>query len=160
MIYILTGDIETGKSKALLQWAHGRSDVHGILSPRNENNERYFLNINTKKSFRMLANSEDEDPISIGRYHFLKSAFEKANAIIKKSVEKNQSGYIVIDELGKLEVNSEGLYESAKLAINKALNHPNFHSILVVRTALLSGIVKKYKIGDVVYFDSKQIPIM
>lgn len=158
MIFILTGNIETGKSNALMHWIEGRTNVFGVLSPRNKENKRYFLDVSTKETFVMEANPKDEENIiSVGRYHFLKSAFKKANAIITNAVNKNESGFILIDELGKLEMRSEGLYESARLAIEKTMHNTNLHVILVVRKGLLDMIIKKYSIANAKTISNEQL---
>lgn len=157
MIYILTGAIETGKSKALLKWLKGRKDVSGILSPRNTHNKRYFLNVNTLETFKMQANAIDEAIISVGRYHFFNSAFVKANTIIKQSVKNNNFGFIIIDEIGKLELRSEGLHESATLAIQKGMQHKRLHVILVVRTSLLNDVLQKYAIENPQIINPEQL---
>lgn len=135
MIYILSGDIKTGKSTALMKWIKGRSDVYGVLSPRDLKNHRYFLNIKTHEAFAMETTSEDKDSIIVGPYHFLKTAFKKANSIIETAVRQQTSGFIIIDELGKLELRTEGLYKSAVLAINRTKDDVHLHTILVVRTS-------------------------
>ncbi|MCW5519616.1 hypothetical protein J1N09_07190 [Aureitalea sp. L0-47] len=145
MIYILSGDIETGKSTALLDWAKDRQDCYGILSPGNAPGERYFLDISNKREFRMEAGSGEEDAIEVGRFRFLRSAFSKANAILKKATDISE-GIIIIDELGKLELRDEGLFESAKLAVKKATENEMIDLILVVRTSLLDQVVSKYGI--------------
>jgi nucleoside-triphosphatase THEP1 len=146
MIYILTDKIETGKSKALLIWTEGRADVFGILSPRNNLNQRYFLNVGTGEAFKMEASDENEDIILVGRYNFLQSAFDKANDIIKNSAENTRSGFILIDEIGKLELRSEGLHESASIAITTSMHQKDLHTVLIVRTSLIDAVIKKYKI--------------
>jgi nucleoside-triphosphatase len=146
MIYILTDDIETGKSQALLSWAIGREAVYGVLSPRNNLDQRYFLDMSTSVPFRMEANGEDEDIILVGRYKFLQSAFDKANDIIKNSAENTGSGFILIDEIGKLELRSEGLHVSALIAFRKAMHHQELHVIVIVRTSLINEVIEKYKI--------------
>ncbi len=52
MIYILTGDIRTGKTSALLDWCKNRNDVDGVLCPDDDKGKRYFLNIKSKDCFR------------------------------------------------------------------------------------------------------------
>jgi len=148
MIYILKGDIETGKSKALLQWIQGRKDVYGVLSPRNDEGERYILNVKSKETFTMQTNEGDDTTISVGRYHFLTSAFKEANSIILNATVKNKSGFVIIDELGKLEMNSEGLHESATITIQKTKHNNDLHAILVVRSSLLDPVMKKYYIAS------------
>lgn len=157
MIYILTDAIETGKSSALLQWTQGRTAIFGVLSPKNDFKERYFLDVHTGASFKMEANAEDKDVILVGRYTFLQSAFKKANSIIKNAVEHTTSGFIIIDEIGKLEMRSEGLHESASAAITIAMHHEKLHVILIVRTSLIDGTIEKYKIMNPNFITREQL---
>ncbi|SDS08008.1 NTPase [Formosa sp. Hel1_31_208] len=148
MIYILTGDINTGKSTALMKWIKGRPDVFGVLSPRDDKNHRYFLNVKTHEAFAMETTSKDEDSIIVGPYHFLKTAFKKANSIIEEAAKQQTSGFIIIDELGKLELKTEGLHKSAVSAINRTKYEAQLHTILVVRTPLIETILKHYNITN------------
>lgn len=146
MIYIVSGDIGIGKSYSLLEWVRHRTDVFGVLSPRMVYEERYFFDVRSNEIFNMQASNLDKNTISVGRYHFLKPAFNRANSIIKKSLKHNSSGYLIIDEFGKLELRSEGLHKSASLAIEKTIRSKVLHLILVVRTSLLEEITTKYGI--------------
>ena len=157
MIYILSGHIETGKSNALLKWSEGRKDTYGILTPRNENAIRYILDVNTKECFEMQTELETTDVILIGRYRFLKTAFNTGNDIIITALKNNKSGYILIDELGKLELLSKGFHKSASLAINATISNSRLHLILIVRTTLLLEIIKKYNISDYQYITIKDL---
>ncbi|MBT8263401.1 MAG: hypothetical protein KJO05_11305 [Bacteroidia bacterium] len=148
MIFILKGDIETGKSNALLQWTEGRRDVYGVLSPRNDKGERYVLNVNTKETIAMQAHQGGDSIISVGRYHFFSSAFIYANSVILNTLKNYKSGFVIIDELGKLEMNSDGLHGSASIAIQKTNHNNDLHAILVVRTTLLESIREKYNIPN------------
>ncbi|MBO3117214.1 hypothetical protein J4050_10675 [Winogradskyella sp. DF17] len=148
MIHLLVGQIETGKSTALINWIKGKTNVYGILSPVDDNKKRGFFNIETKEKFAMQADSEEENVISIGRYHFYKSAFKMANSIIIQNVKTKSAGYIIIDELGKLELKSQGLHASALTAIEKTRNNKKLHTILVVRDYLLENIKNHYKITN------------
>lgn len=148
MIYILSDHIEIGKTNTLLKWSEGRKDAFGILTPRNENYCRYILDLHSKEIFEMQKDVATDDVISVGRYHFLKSAFKTGNDIIKKAIENNTSGYIIIDELGKLELKSEGFHKAVSLAINATINNVTLHLILIVRTTLLSEIIEKYNLTD------------
>ena len=148
MIYILIGNIETGKSKALLKRASERSDVYGILSPRDKDLIRYFLDLRTKETFKMQARREGEDTIAVGRYIFYRSAFNRANSILLNTVKTEKEGYIIIDELGKLELQLKGLHASAKMVIKRTMRDPNLHSILVIRTELFEPILKAYDIVE------------
>ena len=157
MIYIVSGDIGIGKSYSLLEWVRHRTDVFGVLSPRMVYEERYFFDVKSKEIFNMQASSIDKNTISVGRYHFLKPAFKRANSIIKRSLKRNTSGYLIIDEFGKLELRSEGLHKSAALAIKKTIESEVLHLILVVRTSLLEEITAKYGIETYELIDMHQL---
>lgn len=42
MIYILSGEIRTGKTSALREWVRKRNDVDGLLCPDDANGKRFF----------------------------------------------------------------------------------------------------------------------
>ena len=157
MIYILSDHIETGKTNALLKWSEGRKDTFGILTPRNENNNRYILDVHTKDSFKMQTDLATADTISVGRYYFLKFAFKIGNSILKKALKNKKSGYIIIDELGKLELQSDGFHEAATLAIKTTINNNALHLILIIRTTLLPEIIEKYNVKDYQFITIKDL---
>ncbi|WP_339752852.1 nucleoside-triphosphatase [uncultured Winogradskyella sp.] len=148
MIYILTGDIRTGKTTALLDWCKNRNDVDGVLCPDDEKGKRYFLNIKSKDTYPLAANSDTKDHniISIGPFQFLKSSFQNANDYLLKSNDQRDYLYLVVDELGKLELKNIGLHDSAKSIIAQHKNRKSHHLILVVRESLLNDIIEHYQI--------------
>lgn len=161
MIYILSGDIGIGKTTALLTWAEKRKDVFGILTPRNKNKKRYILDLASKQEFEMETNSDKDETILVGRYRFLASAFNRGNNIIKKALSDHTSGYLIIDEMGKLELESAGFHESALLAINETAKNERLHLILIIRTTLLEDMIKKYNITNpqlMAISDVKRLP--
>ena len=148
MIYILTGEIESGKSSALLRWLDGRNYVYGILSPRKNDGERYFLNVNTREEFRMEAGPGEDNTIEVGRYRFLDSAFSRANQILGTVAGKVGKGYIIIDEVGKLELRSEGLDGSVRTVLEHVGINKDLDVIIVVRMSLLKEILEYYSIEN------------
>jgi nucleoside-triphosphatase THEP1 len=148
MIYILRGDIRTGKTTALLEWCKNRDDVDGVLCPDNAEGKRYFLEVKSKNEFELETELETEAIIEIGNFKFLKSAFEKANTYLLAVASKNESQYLIIDELGKLELKKEGLHLSAERLIPNYETNENKHLILVVRDYLLDAVLKHYSIEE------------
>ena len=146
MIYILTGDIRTGKTTALLGWCKNRDDVDGLLCPDNAEGKRYFLEIKSKNEFEFETDFETEGIIEIGNFKFLKSGFEKANTYLQSVASENKSQYLIIDELGKLELKKEGLHLSAERLIPNYETNENKHLILVVRDYLLDAVLTHYSI--------------
>lgn len=152
MIYILTGDIRTGKTTALLNWIIDRKDVDGLICPDGKDKKRYFLKVNSKEEFQLEVTSDNnirpEHIIKIGPFQFLKSAFKKANDFLISFTSENENRYLIIDELGKLELKNKGLHISAETLIPQFLNDENQHLILVVRDYLLDDIIKHYNIAE------------
>lgn len=148
MIYILTGAIRTGKTTALVEWCKNRDDVDGVLCPDNAEGKRYFLEVKSKSEFELETELETEAIIEIGYFKFLKSAFEKANAYLQSVASKNESQYLIIDELGKLELKGEGLHLSVERLIPNYETNENKHLILVVRDYLLEAVLTHYSISE------------
>jgi len=157
LIYILSGPIGEGKSTALLKWIENRTDVFGILSPRVFKNERQFLDVRNNVYFKMEADESDEKVISIGAYRFLEAAFDRANVIISQAKENTTSGFIIIDEFGKLELKSEGLHYSGSDVIESTQDNANLHLIMVVRTSLLKEMLHKYSIENHILISKNQL---
>jgi len=133
MIYILSASIQSGKTTSLINWSDSRKDVFGILTPV-INGKRVFMNAQTKEQFPMEATMEEET-LTVGRFIFSKAAFDKAIQIIRDSITKE--GWLVIDEIGPLELEGKGFYT----IINEILILRKNKTILVVR----KGMVEKVK---------------
>ncbi|WP_452229736.1 nucleoside-triphosphatase [Lacinutrix sp. MEBiC02404] len=148
MIYILTGAIRSGKTSALLDWSKTRNDVDGLLCPDNEDGKRYFLKVKSKKEFELETESESEDVIRIGHFKFLKPAFKEANDYLISIASEAENKYLIIDEIGKLELRNEGLHRSAEALISRFKKDNAHHVIVVVRDYLLDAVLKHYAISE------------
>ena len=147
MIYILSGPIRSGKTTALSRWASERNDVDGILSPDSDSGQRYFLEIKSLQHFDFETKAHsDEDSIRIGRFHFLKSAFNRANTYLIKTIDRKNSKIVVVDEVGKLELKGKGLHDSVRQLISHYQVLKDRHLLLVIRAALLDSVLQYYNI--------------
>jgi nucleoside-triphosphatase THEP1 len=147
MIYILSGPIRSGKTTALSRWVNEKKDIDGILSPDNDFGQRYFLEIKSLQRFDFEAKfHSDEETICIGRFHFLKSAFNRANTYLINALNFKNTKFIVVDEVGKLELKGEGLHDS----VCQLISHHQFirdsHLLLVIRDSLLDSVIHYYNI--------------
>ena len=141
MIYILTGPVQSGKTTTLLKWLEKRKDVFGILTPI-QNGKRVFMNAATKEQFQMEAEVNEENVFSVGKYIFSKKAFEKANSILEDAI-KEREGWIIVDEIGPLELKGEGFHEMVK----EVLSSKSGLSILfVVRQVILDEVMQHYRV--------------
>lgn len=150
MIYILTGAIRSGKTTALLHWFKNRNDVDGLLCPDDANGKRYFLKLKNKTIFKLEAEAEAETEaiVAIGNFKFLRSAFNEANDYLILEASKTERQYLIIDEIGKLELKNEGLHVSTKALISQFKSNGNTHLILVVRDYLLDAVLEHYGITE------------
>ncbi len=113
---IYTGPIRSGKSTSLHDLVNDRNDVGGFLT-LDVDGLRQLYDIR-QKVYHPFQTELSENTITIGRFTFLKSAFESMGEIVTRDV-KADCRYLVIDELGKLELKKEGLYKMAMELISK-----------------------------------------
>lgn len=149
MIYILTGAIRSGKTSALLQWTHNKTDVDGLLCPDGPSGKRYVLNVGSKEEFALeVDHGDSDDLVEIGPFQFLRSAFTKANNFLCSFTSEKEPRYLIIDELGKLELKNQGLHNAAETLIPKFMLNDTQHLILVVREYLVAEIIDHYHISE------------
>lgn len=152
MIYILTGKIRSGKTTALLEWVKDRKNVDGLLCPDDDNGKRYILKIKSKKELEIEIDNKPEEIIAIGNFRFLKSAFNEANdylmSIAYNSETSEENKYLIIDEIGKLELKNKGLHAAAEKMIPDFMTNETQHIILVVRDYLLEAVLRHYSISE------------
>ena len=157
MIYILTGAIRSGKTTALLHWSKSRNDVDGLLCPDDANGKRYFLKLKNKTIFKLEAEAETEAIVTIGNFKFLRSAFNEANDYLILEASKTEPKYLIIDEIGKIELKNEGLNVSTKALISQFKSNDNTHLILVVRDYLLDAVLEHYGITECSILTTKDL---
>ncbi|MCX6315991.1 MAG: hypothetical protein NTW29_01770 [Bacteroidetes bacterium] len=126
VVVLFVAPIQTGKTTSLVEWSADRQDVYGILTPVVDG-RRMFMDAHTRQLFLMEAKEGDEDTVAVGKYHFSRANFEKASQVIRQSA--NQKGWLVIDEIGPLELNGEGFCTVLKELIQEGRKQ----MILVVR---------------------------
>ncbi|MFK7832037.1 MAG: nucleoside-triphosphatase [Winogradskyella sp.] len=156
MIYILKGEIRSGKTTALKTWVNtstalsgtNRTDVDGFLCPDGEDGKRYFLNVKSKAEFELEVEASNDPIVEIGKFKFLKSAFDKANSYLVSIPAEPFCRYIVLDEVGRLELKGEGLHDATKVLIPKLMKDEHQHVIVVVRDYLFEDVLGFYSISE------------
>jgi len=141
MISILTAPIQSGKTTSLINWSAQRNDVHGILTPV-VGAKRVFMNAQTKEQFPMEATGKEETLV-VGRFVFSKAGFEKAIQIIRDAI--NKEGWLVIDEIGPLELKGEGFCDVLK----EVLSVKREKILLVVREGITEKVKEYFNIHDI-----------
>ena len=141
-VIILTGIIQTGKTTSLIKWSEHKTNVFGILTPI-VNGKRVFTNISNKEVFKMEA-TDNEEILLVGKYSFSKNSFDKAKQILINA-SKQKSGYLIVDEVGPLELRQEGLFS----AIIHILQNSSLQIILVVREGLVEKVIDIFNLKNV-----------
>lgn len=140
-IYILTGSIQSGKTTRLLQWSVEKKNVFGILTPVVEG-KKVFMDAHTKEHFAMEAEPGEEEILSVGRFAFSKKAFEKAIDILNQSV-KAKKGWLIIDEIGPLELEGKGFFETVKQILS---NQNSLNLLFIIREHLVEKAIDFFKL--------------
>lgn len=148
-IKILTGPIQSGKTTRLARWIKSCPNCTGILAPVRDG-LRYLYSIDSGQSQLLEARGDffaKDDVIRIGKYRFLKSSFDWAqNELLLASRQKPE--WIIIDEIGPLELNGKGLEPAVSTIIEQIQNQGQFELLLVVREKLLDQFLQSYDIKD------------
>src|SRR5688500_952260 len=110
-IYLVTGPVHSGKTTRLAEWCAARTDVGGVLQPEVDS-QGYFENIQTKRRIPLDAQPTDKEKkvYTIGRFRFLISAFAWANDCLVEAPENPAMKWLIIDEIGPLELQGLGLH--------------------------------------------------
>lgn len=110
-LILLVAPLQSGKTTSLIGWSAERKDVYGILTPV-VNGKRMFMDAHTRQLFLMEARTDETGTLEVGKYVFSKKNFERARQIISGAIHKE--GWLVIDEIGPLELKGEGFSEVLK----------------------------------------------
>ena len=154
-IFIHCGSVHSGKTTRLIKWLKDKNNVQGIISPIIAG-KRYLVNIQSdeKRKLEIDSGSSQENVITVGKYIFDKSVFEWACKIILDGIKSNPN-WLIIDEVGPLELQGEGLAK----AVKKVLSNKNIllgtNLVLVVRDSLMTDFLNHYNLTekDINYFN-------
>ncbi len=125
-LFILSAPVQSGKTTSLLKWSENRNDVFGIFTPVVDD-KRMFMNAHNRQLFLMEAKEGEKEVLSVGRFVFSKHGFTTAVQIIRDSI--NKEGWLVVDEIGPMELRGEGFSEVVKELLQKRQGK----TLLVVR---------------------------
>ena len=151
-IYILSQPIKTGKTTLLKNWVDKQNNIAGILTP-DVNEVRMLYNI-AEKTYHTLQVNTEENAIKIGRFLFDKNGFKLAKEILSQSIP-SQHNWVIVDEVGRLEINEQsGLEPTLTNIINAYKNQKaKGNLLLVVRDYLLQDVLNYYQIPDAIILD-------
>ncbi len=116
------------------------------------------MKIKSRDIFPLEFDHGTERIVSIGSFRFLESAFDKANDFLIAISSRTENRYLVVDELGKLELKHKGLHEAVKVLLSNNMLYTNHnHLILIVRTTLLKTIIEYYNIKSYILISKEDL---
>lgn len=149
-IYLFTGPIRSGKTTALQHWAASRTDLGGFLTPDGPEGRRVLEDLSTYRTYPFEAGSaENPDTIEVGRFRFYRQGFEEGKAILHRARTAPPT-WLIIDEVGKLELRNEGWMPELEALIETYKRTETVGNLLlVVRSSLLEQVVQKFGLKTV-----------
>lgn len=146
-IYIYSGPIHSGKTTRLDKWIKQMPSVAGVLTPL-INGKRYLHFVPTGEMHLLESDLSDTDLIEqIGKYKFLKKVFQISHEYLYNLI-RNTPKWIVVDEIGFLELDGMGFEPAVSHLIHKVTTKPDVNILLVVRDTLKEKIIKYYQIDS------------
>ncbi len=155
-LHILSKPIHSGKTTELYKWAENSTDVAGVLTP-DLNGVRMIYDLAAKKHFpfEIPQNTTVSNIQAIGRFTFYQSAFDLVHIIIEEAFLKD-SNWLIIDEVGPLELQEKGFHPILKQIIPAYLGGiKKGNLVLVIRENLLKQVRDFYEIKGYEEFDWK-----
>jgi nucleoside-triphosphatase THEP1 len=151
-IYILTGAVQSGKTTALMKWAAERDRIGGFLSPDVDGLRRLFT-LRDRQLRPFQAVEEEGDLVVVGKFRFYAPTFELGRQTL---LADSQAGldWLVIDEIGKLELAGQGFEPAAGQVIRHFQEEEGqCRLLLVVRDYLVEEVVRRYGLEECVVLD-------
>lgn len=146
-IFLLSGPIHTGKTTKLTEWIKNKDNVDGILQPI-INGRRHIKHILSGEIqlLEILPGSQEKNIITVGNYKFNNDVFAWAHSKLLLAYNKNPE-WLIIDEVGKLEICAKGLEPAISNILNSLNYHKNLNLVFVVRDYLVPDFLTKYYLG-------------
>jgi nucleoside-triphosphatase THEP1 len=154
-IFIISGVVGEGKTtqiSKIVEFLKAKNiPVGGILSPRRMENDTTIgydvVDIATSHREQFLTLTTDPDQRSIGNYAIHPSGLQAGQAAL--TIETNsRNKVVVIDEVGKLELENKGWANS----LNELVEHSSLHLIWSVRTTFTEQVIQKWNLQDCIIF--------
>lgn len=148
-IFILSAPIRSGKTTALMEfWEGSSTSFDGFITPDiDESRKLILLDTDEELPFE-LVEADGKNTITIGKFSLSKSTFDLAKNKLQQ-LHKTPANLIIIDELGKLEMDGKGFEpELGDFIQNFKGGSSNKTLIIVIRNTLLAAAIEKYKLED------------
>ncbi len=148
-IFVLSGPTGSGKSTRLFGWLKKQTSAAGVLQLV-EDGRRWLLSWPDGEIRPLEELSHPHDGLIVGRFVFSRDALAWGREALRQAANR-QPDWLVIDEIGKLELRDQGLEPELGRVIKN--NTAKKGLILVVRDELFENVLKKYGIKEYSAFE-------
>lgn len=145
-VFIFSRAIRTGKTTELSNWCGRHHNLRGFLTP-DIAGRRILLDISSGIEYLFQTDGNHEDQVSIGTFHFSATAFQIARSILQNAIGDSPS-WIIVDEVGPLEINHHLGFEPALTTIIQFAKATGQKLLLTVREQLVPPFLLKYDVPD------------
>ena len=149
---IISGHKNQGKTTQIKRFIdflqEKQQTIVGFYSEKVINNNKIvgydIVNIPDNEKFKFLRMVGNEKQQKIGPFYIDDFALAEGVIQIKKAII-NQTAFLIIDEVGKLELNNKGWYA----ALERAFAQFKGEIILAVRTEFIEKVIQKWHLKNV-----------
>lgn len=149
-IYILSMPIQSGKTTGLQNWLsiHPQKTISGFLTP-DVDGKRKVLELPDNNIIDFEVAEAGNDIINIGRFYFKNTVFKSLKAAIKRYIN-SKPDWIVIDEIGPLEINKNDGFEPEFSTLVDQVKQADSKTklLVVVRSSMLFDFLEKYQLKN------------
>ncbi len=151
---IIHGDKNKGKTtkvKALIEELISQNkSISGFYSEKVISNNQIagydLVTVADDKTYPFLTVKPIKNAIKIGRFYIDKKAIQTANQIIQKAI-KDKVDYIIIDEVGQLELDEQGWFN-----IINILNTSYYGTLIFcIRTEFVKQVIQKWSFDNITF---------
>ena len=155
-IFIVSGPVGIGKTtftRKIIAFLRDQDiNSEGILAERvmtgSETTGYDIVNISTGKRTVFLRENEKSGEETIGKFHILHGGLDTGKSILGDLVYRD-TGIVIIDEVGLLELQGRGWHDSISELLGKSSNH----IIMTVRDKFVDEVIKKWNLTDPIIFN-------
>ncbi len=152
-IFIFAAPVKSGKTTTLMNWVGDKKNIGGILAPDIDGLRRlYTLRDRQLHDYQLSEEAataaKPEEMVTICKFNFAAPAFASARQILLED-SRQDFDWVVVDEIGKLELKGEGLEPAAVQVIEDyKTGKANGRLLLIIRDELVEQAVKHYQLGE------------
>lgn len=145
-LYILCDEIRMGKTTAINDSLSALRPHLGFICP-DINGSRVLVNLENMSMHEFqIKKPVFSGDVKVGKFAFLGSTFKLAHQILM-DIPDNFDGFVIIDEIGKLELKNKGLEPALSQYLERQKEF-DIKTIVVVRDYLLDEVIRRYDLRE------------